>query len=142
MDEAELDKVLLYLGKAVFAAQAFELNLGTTLIALTVAKGDRSKFRNEEDVRMWLDKVERLSIGQLKGELNSLGVLPAKMIADIEELNAMRIRVVHHFASHWVERLEQDNEQENAIAELKACAEAFRAAARRLQDGIEAARDV
>lgn len=44
MEGDQFEEVILSLGHAVFAAQLFEKNLATTLIALTITRGDRSKF--------------------------------------------------------------------------------------------------
>jgi len=142
MDESNWDEVMLRLGKAVFAAQAFELNLGTTLIALTVAKGDRSKFPNEEAVRAWLAEVDRLTIGQIKGQLRALNLLPEQMIEDIGEINRMRIEVAHHFANRWIDTIEEEDARTQAMAELDAYQDVFLAAARKLQNGIVALGEV
>lgn len=142
MDEAEWDEVMLRLGQTVFAAQAFELNLGTTLIALTVAKGDRSKFPNEMAVRDWLAEVDRLTIGQIKGQLRALNLLPEKMIEDIGEINRMRIEVAHHFANRWIDTIEEEDGRAQAMAQLDEYHDIFLAAARKLQDGLVALGDV
>lgn len=142
MDEAEWDKVMLRLGNTVFAAQSFEMNLGTTLIALTVAKGDKSKFPNEEAVHAWLDQVDRLSIGQLKGQLRNLNLLPDQMIDDIGDINRKRIEVVHHFANRWMDHLDTEEGRSKAMEELDAYQGLFLHAALKLQEGIEAIGDV
>ena len=137
MGRDDFDAVMFALGSAVYAAQAFELNLGTTLIALTMAKGDRSKFPDEEAVRTWLDEVASLTIGRLKGKLKALNLLPDQMVEDIGEINRMRIEVVHHFSNRWTELIEEANGYQTAIGELNAYEAVFWASAKKLHAGIE-----
>jgi hypothetical protein len=138
MTKEEFDAVMMALGKAVYAAQGFEMNLGTTLIALTVAKGDRSKFPDEEAVRNWLDRVDGQTIGQLKKQIGNLNLLPDGMVEEIGEINRMRIDVVHHFLNRWTELLEEAEGWQTAIEELEAYEAVFSAAADKLHAGIEA----
>ncbi|WP_227339898.1 hypothetical protein [Sphingopyxis sp. P8] len=136
--DEDLEPVMLALGNAVFAAQCFEMNLGTTLIALTVAKGDRTKFPDEDAVYAWLARVDRLTVGQLAGELRALNVLPEPMINDIGEINRRRIEVVHHFANRWVDELDAVEGRVRAIDDLRSDEVLFLEAARKLQEGTHA----
>lgn len=137
MDGDQFEEVMLSLGHAVFAAQLFEMNLATTLIALTIARGDRSKFPDEAAVRKWLDHVDRLPIGQLKGQISSLGLLPERMVEEIGEINRRRVGVVHHFVNLWSDRLDDEEGQRQAVEHLEAERTIFLIAAKRLQGGLE-----
>ncbi len=137
MDSDQFDELMLALGHAVFAAQLFEMNLATLLIALNVAKGNRSKFADEAAVRAWLDHADTLPIGQLKKQISDLDLLPKARVDAIAELERLRIEIVHHFANKWAERLDSDEERLQAIEHLDASCMLFVAEAQTLQASLE-----
>lgn len=137
MTERELEEVMLALGHAVYAAQLYEENLGSLLIALTVAKGERSKFPDEAAARAWLAQVEKLPLGQIKGQIAKLNLLPEAMLANVEELNRARIEVVHHFTNKWAQRLGDEEVRREAIEYLHACQGLFLAESMKLQAGLK-----
>lgn len=118
MVDEKIEQVMLELGRAVFAAQSFETNLANLLLALSIAKGDHH-FLDQAAARAWLDKVDRLTVGQLKGELGKLKLLSPEMINDISRLNALRIKVVHHFVRDWVDDIEDDVIYKKSLMHLR-----------------------
>jgi TPP-dependent pyruvate/acetoin dehydrogenase alpha subunit len=136
MDDRDLEPLMNSLGQAVFAAQIFEMNLGSTLIALRLAKGGSSEFADEAAARTWLDHVARQPIGRLKTEIASLQLLSEQEIDEIAEINELRIAVAHHFMSHWTEQLESHDGRARAIAHLKTSTETFLGATFRLQSRL------
>jgi signal transduction histidine kinase len=119
------DQIMAALGKAVFAAQNFELNVGTLLLYLTVEVGDRKKFQtaegtpNEAAVLAFLDEVDILTLGQLKGKLEALKVLDATTIDLISSINQTRKRLIHYFVADYSHRLETPEERLEVLAELE-----------------------
>jgi|JI7StandDraft_1071085.scaffolds.fasta_scaffold109062_2 hypothetical protein len=136
MDDRDLEPLMKALGQAVFAAQIFEMNLGSTLIALRLAKGGSGEFADEASAREWLDHVARQPIGRLKTEIASLQLLSEQEIDEIAEINGLRITVAHHFMSHWTEHLESHEGRARAISHLKTSTETFLRATLRLQDRL------
>ncbi|WP_296722786.1 hypothetical protein [Erythrobacter sp.] len=136
MDSDQFDEVVLALGHAVFAAQLFEMNLATLLVALNVAKGASSKFADEAAVRAWLDHVNTLPVGQRKKQISDIDLLPKAKVDAIAELHHLRIEIVHHFANKWAERLDSDEERRQAIEHLDASCMLFLAEAQTLQTGL------
>lgn len=139
-EDPELDAVMLALGKALFAAQAFEMNLGTTLIALTMHKSERPLFSDQAAARKWLDEVDRLPIGALKKELKKLELLSDDTIDQIGEINQMRIKVAHHFANRWSDHLDNEERRAEAVEELLRYEAVFLDAAMQLYDSLTSAR--
>lgn len=135
--ESEFDEVMLALGHAVYAAQLYEGNLATLLIALNVSKGVQGRFPDEASIRTWLAKVDRLPLGQIKGQIALLNLLPEHMLSNIEEVNRARIEVVHHFTNKWAHRLEDALVRSETIKYLDACQCLFLAEALELQAGLE-----
>jgi hypothetical protein len=136
MDSDQFDEAMLALGHAVFAAQLFEMNLATLLIALNVEKGDKRTFPDEAAVRAWLDHADTLPIGLLKKQISDLDLLPESKVEAIAELNRLRIEIVRHFANHWAERLDNAEERLQAITHLDASCMRFLTEAQTLQSGL------
>ena len=123
---ATRDQIMLALGKAVFAAQNFELNVGTLLLFLTVEAGDRTKFQTAEGtpdeaaVLAFLDEVDRLTLGQLKGKLASMNALDDETINRISSINETRKRLIHYFVPDYTHRMETDEGRQEVLTELEA----------------------
>lgn len=119
------DQIMTALGKAVFASQNFELNVGTLLIFLTVESGDRTKFQDGEGVPdeaaviAFLDEIDRLSLGQLKGKLAGMKVLDDETIGQISSINETRKRLVHFFVPDYSHRLETVQGRQSVLIELE-----------------------
>lgn len=142
MEDGELSPVMLALGRAVWAAQFFEMMLGSTLIALTIAKGDRSKIPDQAVARKWLDQLERSTLGKVRKQIEDLDLLPECITSAIVERNARRNEVVHHFMGLWTDRLSSEKGRQEAIDYLEESAEGFLKTAQRLQAGLERMREL
>lgn len=142
MQDSDLDPVMSALGRAVWAAQFFEMMLGSTLIALIIAKGDRSKFADEGSARAWLAKLDGLTLGAVRSRIAQLKLLPDHMVTAIAEVNQRRNEVVHHFMNQWSDRMDDAAGLESAIDYLDESAEGFLSTARRLQSGVERMREM
>lgn len=129
MDTAENDaptddEVMMYFGRAVFQAQRFEFLLCTAVMMLTVQKGDRTPFlgddgnADEAKVVEFLDKLERLTLGQLKGELEKLRLLNEEAIGHVVSLNQTRKRLVHHFFAENDEQFKSPEGRLKVVKEL------------------------
>lgn len=136
MNSRDFEPLMLALGQAVYAAQVFETNLASTLIAFKIAKADGSPFADEAAAHDWLDHVARQPIGGLKKEIAALGVLAEQEIDEIAKINAMRIAVAHHFMGQWVDRLDCEDGRASALTYLKGAEDAFLSASRRLQERL------
>jgi len=142
MDEDEHGPVMLALGRAIWAAQYFEMMLGSTLIALIIAKGDRSKFPDEASARKWLAQLERMALGAVRKRITDLALLPEHVVTAIAEVNDKRNEVVHHFMNLWADRLDTIQGQCEAVDYLEANTESFLATAKLLQAGLDRMRDM
>lgn len=142
MDDGELGPVMLSLGRAVWAAQFFEMMLGSTLIALTIAKGDRSKIPDRAAAEQWLDKLNRSTLGAVRKQIEDLELLPDCITSAIVERNTRRNEVVHHFMQLWTDRMESERGRQEAVDYLKESAESFLATAERLRAGLERMREL
>lgn len=142
MDNSELEPVMLALGRAVYSAQHFEMMLGSTLIALTIAKGDRSKVPDQAAAQRWLGNLNRSTLGKVRKQIVDLDLLPDAIVTEIIAVNERRNEVVHHFMSRWADRMETDDGMLEAIDYLDTSADNFITAAEKLQAGIERMRDL
>ena len=113
------------LGEAVFAAQGFEMNVGSLLLFLTVEAGDPAQFQNpdgdrdEAAVRAFLEQVDRLTLGQLKGKLEALGALDEETISQISLLNEKRKRLIHYFVADYIDRMDTVEGRQGVLEELQ-----------------------
>lgn len=141
---ASLEQVMTSLGGAVFAAQNFEINVGTLLLFLTVEKGDRAPFQDaegnadENSVKAFLVEVDQLTLGQLKGKLEGLGVLSNEAIDQITSLNQTRRRLIHYFVPDYHDRMGTEDGRQEVLEELNAMEEKFRNAWYGLQNFLAA----
>ena len=133
------DQIMTALGRAVFAAQGFELNAGTLLLFLTVHAGDPAQFQNQDGNRdeaavlAFLDEVDRLTLGQLKGKLEALNALDQETIAQISSINQMRKRLIHYFVPDYLHRMETEEGRTDVHQELEAIEAMLREAWHNLQ---------
>jgi hypothetical protein len=121
---ATTEEIMTALGEAVFAAQGFEINVGSLLLFLTAETGNRAQFQNpdgvrdEAAVRAFIEQVDRLTLGQLKGKLEALGVLDQETINQISLLNEKRKRLVHYFVPDYIDRMDTAEGRQGVLIEL------------------------
>ena len=91
-----------------------------------------------QDLVLLAGRTLELTLGQLKGKLEGLGVLSNEAIDQITSLNQTRRRLIHYFVPDYHDRMGTEDGRQEVLEELNAMEEKFRNAWYGLQNFLAA----